>query len=256
MKAFILVALFVGVGLASPTARKQDVISRVFHGIDFSQNPLCSEPTPDPNQVPAGTWNLILHPILSLDEGSNHGGLDMSGHSGLTTDVQVNIITLTATFDVQLPDLHVLIHGHKVDGYLDLRPLTCIPSGNFSGEGTGEYIAHVGGLHVAGSATLFINLISNKVSIRLLSVSTFTFDTLCMDLGPNFTIGGSTPDWTALCANVKPEFDAEWANAAIRNAVVEKFRVGANVIVGQYTLEELIDLISKPDEPPCTTVRA
>lgn len=103
------------------------------------------------------------------------------------------------------------------------------------------------------SATLFVNIIGNRVSVRVLNVNVFTFDEICLNLGADFQIGGAPVDWADLCANFKGRFDAEWGNNQLKNQLVEKIRVTANVIVGRYTLDELIDLIGGggPTTEPC-----
>jgi hypothetical protein len=210
----------------------------------------------DPLIVPPGTFNLTLHPLFNLAEESNHGGLVVAGVSGLITDISIIIITLTLNFRVEVPSIEADATSIDVLGYVDTRPFTALPVGNYTGTTTGTTsgIARVRNLRVEGSATLFVNIIGNRVSVRVLTVGVFSFDEICLNLGANFQIGGNPVDWTDFCANFKGRFDAEWGNTQLKNQLVEKIRVAANVIVGRYTLDELIDLIGGGDGPtsaPC-----
>jgi hypothetical protein len=236
MKAILVALAMFGLAVAVP-----------MQNVQFSGHPFqCTE---DPQIVPAGPMNISLHPIIAMNEGSHHQGLVAAGLSRLETDINIIIITLTATFKVTAPDIDVDITEGVADGYMDTRPFTCIPVGNYTG--TGNAMIRVRNLRVEGSATLFINLIGNRVNVRLLNINVASWSDLCLNFGPGFTIGGSPVDWDDLCANLKTRFDAEFANTALKNQLVERIRVAANVIVGQYTLEELLDLINQPGPDPC-----
>lgn len=174
---------------------------------------------------------------------------------------------------------------YMVNGYLDARPFSqvCLPSGNFSG--SDRVVASAENAELKGAATLFINLISNKLSVRILTVETLTFSAVSVDLGQGYQIAGAPVDWADWTANFKTCFDNEFpANKA---EIVEKVRIAANEVIGvsltisykishqlsdyqfficllisllnykfkfvqQYTLEEFLDLIGGGgDEEPC-----
>lgn len=174
--------------------------------------------------------NNIREKAILIILSSSRSGMDLAGHSGLVAEVNIIIITLTATFEVDLPSLDVAIVDADVSGYVDTRPFTSLPVGNYTG--TGAALVKIENLRVTGSATLFINIIGNKVNIRILNVDVFSFSTLCLDFGPDFLIGGVNPDWVDFCANFKTRFDTEWANNNLKNALVEKIRAAGNNIVG------------------------
>lgn len=153
----------------------------------------------------------------------------ITGHSTIVADVQIIIITLRANFDVHIPDVKFDVTTFDTTGYIDFRPMTCIPAGNLTGSDNG--MAHIVDLRVVGGANLFINLIGNKVSIRDLDLNTIVFASITVDFG-SATIGGQTIDWATYSAGLKPAFDAEFANSAIKNPTVEKIRLAANSIVG------------------------
>jgi len=232
-------ALVLLVALGVATALPRPEFARYLRGPGIRQD---CEPTPDPNILPPNNVNLSLTPVLEIFEGSSHEGAVLTGASGITTDIQIILITLTLHIELTIPSLDIEATGAQATGYLDGRPLTCLPSGNFSAVGD-DGKAHISNLYVDARATLFINLITNKVNIRLLTVNSFRFDDICLDLGPNFRIAGEAVDFVDFCENFKSRFDVEYANAAIRDPVIEKIRGAANNIVGKFTIDELIDLI-------------
>jgi len=179
-------------------------------------------------------------------------GLVAAGLSGLVADIAIIIITLRLNFKVELPSVDLVITEGAATGFMDTRPFTALPVGNFtSSANPGNGMVRVRNLQIEGGANLFINLIGNKVQIRVLEVAVFSFGDLCLDMGPNFTIGGSPVDWVDFCANFKSRFEVEYANMQLRNALIEKVRVAGNILVGEYTLDELIDLIGGGDGEPC-----
>jgi hypothetical protein len=209
----------------------------------------CPEPTPDPRDLVPDTLNLTLPPLFELFVGNNHQGGDMAGHSGATIDIGIIIITLALTFNVHVPNLQANIKTISgPGGYIDGRPFTCIPSGNFTTTGA-DAMVRLDNLRVRGNAQLFINIIGNRVNIRTLNVIEFSFNDICFDLG-NTPIGGSPVDWTDFCANFKSRFTTEWNNVPLREQMIEHIRVTGNNFVDDFTLAELIDLITpNPDCP-------
>jgi hypothetical protein len=192
--------------------------------------------------APEGALNVTLHPILEIFQGGSHGPLTVVGLSTLKYVIDINAITLTATFDVTLGSVD-LASTYEAEGWIDARPFrqVTLPSGNFTGSGPATLKAT--NVALKGSATLFINLIGNKVSVRVLNVDTLTFDSLAADLGTGYTIAGGPVDWAAWSATVKDNFRQDF-DGALHNEIIEKVRTAANVVVGQFTLQELIDLIN------------
>jgi len=233
--AFVLALL--GTAMAIPM---QDVYN--FHYPDQSGV------LEDPKVLLPDTMNLTLPPSFELFEGNHHLGGDMAGHSGATVDIGIIIITLALTFNVHVPtlDAHV-ISVNGPGGYTDFTPFTSIPSGNFTTTGA-DAIIRIRNLRLRGNAQLFINIIGNKVNVRTLNVIEFSFDEFCLDMG-NMPIGGNIVDWADFCANFKARFTAQWLNSTLRTQFVERLRVTANGFVDDYTLEELIDLITPKPEP-------
>jgi hypothetical protein len=251
-KVLLASVLLVAVALASPAGKKGDIISRTFYGFGFHTN-ACSEPTPDPNHIVAGFFNISILPLIELSVGSKHGGMDMAGHSGLVTEVEFNLITLTANVNLQLPSLDIALTLLHMFGSIDVTPFTCLPSGPFNSPGTEDGTAHVKDLQITASATVFVNLITGKVSLSRLTVSVFVFNEVCFNLGPSFTVAENPLDYDDLCANLKARFDVEWADSNKKNQLVENVRVAANLFLKEYSLQDFIDLITGPTNPPCTT---
>jgi hypothetical protein len=159
--------------------------------------------------------------------------------------VTINAILLNATFHVHLGLLD-LTTDYDCEGWLDARPFRheTVPSGNFSGFGPARVTAT--NVILSGSAKLFVNLIGNKVSVRKIIVTELTFDSLTVNLGVDFVIGGSHVDWEEWNENFKGNFREDF-DGPHHEGILERIRATANVIVGRYTLGELIDLIGDGD---------
>lgn len=154
--------------------------------------------------------------------------MKVEGLSTLHYKVDINAILLTATFDVTIAKVSGTA-TYKADGYIDARPFSqgTIPSGNFTGSGAGAVSATNVKLH--GSASLWVNVIGNKVTITILNLSTISFDSISVDLGSDFIIAGSPVDWAALSAGLKANFDREFA--ANKQEIQRRIRLAANRIV-------------------------
>lgn len=173
----------------------------------------------------------------------------INGLSTFQYEYTINLIQLTAEFTITLTTFD-LTSTYTAEGYVDARPLSqsCIPSGNFTG--TGPVAITAAGLVVSGSATIFVNLITDRISIRLLSIPNLVFDSLTADLGPEFIIGGAPVDWAQFSSNIKSCVDTEFP--ANRDDVVEKFRLAINELIADFTLQDFLDLIGGGDStcPP------
>jgi hypothetical protein len=204
-----------------------------------AEGPAC--PPEDPLDRPEeGPLNITFHPIAQIDQGGMRQEVMVTGLSTFGYTYDINLIQLTATFSIRVANID-LSSGYTATGYLDARPFTqaCIPSGNFTGSGTALVTA--AGVMASGSATLFVNLISDKVSIRLLAVDSFSFTSLTVNLGEEYMIGGSPVDWAAFNAGLKACVDTQFA--ANNAEVVEKIRVGVNEKIGVLSLQEFLDLL-------------
>lgn len=79
-----------------------------------------------------------------------------------------------------------------------------------------------------GSATLLVNLISNRLTIRLLSIPTFSFSSVSANLA-GLTVGGELINWATWNANIKHNFDQDLEQ--FRAQIVEKVRESANEVM-------------------------
>jgi len=232
-KVALLLFAVLGASIATPL---KDVYSYRY------PSPQQEEPEEDPKPLEPDTFNLTLNPLLDIPEGSNHMGGMLSGHTQNTIDIGIIIITLALTFNIHIPHMTVELRGMADgSGYVDLRPLTSAPSGNFTFGGQDAH-GDIQNLRVRGNAQLFINIIGNRVAVRTLNLIEFTFADICLDMG-DMTIGEGQVDWTDFCANFAARFRADWGNGAIKDGFTEHFRVTLNNFVGQYTLDELIGLL-------------
>jgi len=241
MKVLFVTALLVA-GAFARSAVQQETIQ--------AEGPRC--PIDDPLNSPGpGNLNVTLDPLAKIDEGSTRGNIIAVGLSTLAYKVDINALLLTASFELSISTVNATADSYSATGYLDARPIReeTIPSGNFTGSGAGR----VGGTNgkVSGSASLFINIIGNKVTVSRLVLNTVSFDSINIDLGASFRIGGKAVDWAQLSANLKANFDQDFN--ANKNAITDKVRLAANNIISQYTLLELIDLIGDGggDQEPC-----
>jgi hypothetical protein len=244
MKIIILTLCLVAGAFAGPAVQQQEV---------FAEGPACPIEDPLERDGPLPI-NVTVHPLAQLLEGSQITNLVANGLSSLTYNININVLLLTATFEVTIPHTH----GHgtfTAEGYLDARPFRpeTIPSGNFTGSGLGQISAD--DLHIKGRASLFINIIGNKVSVNNLNLEDISFRAITVDLGDNVTIGGEKIDFEELNRNLKANFDKDLADN--KAAITEKIRQAANGIVGKYTLAELIALLpgggGGGGEEPCET---
>jgi len=212
-----------------------------------AEGPAC--PPEDPLiRVEAGPLNISFHPIAQIDEGGVRSDVNVVGLSTFGYTYEINLIALTATFSIRVANIN-LRSEYIATGYLDARPFTqsCIPSGNFTGAGTALVTA--GGVAAAGSATLFVNLATGTVSIRLLAVDSFSFTSLTVDLGEEYMIDGSPIDWPTFNAGLKACVDTQFA--ANNAEIVEKIRVGVNLKISVLTLEEFLELIGGGGDGEC-----
>jgi len=219
----------------------------------FAEGPAC--PIADPLNSPGpSAINVTLHPLFQLLEGCERGDLVATGLSTLHYNIDINALLLTASFEVTITQVGLDTTYTNAEGYVDARPLgsDTVPAGNFTGSGTAKLTAS--GVHAKGRGSLWINIIGNKVTLNSLTLEIVNFDTLTLDLGATLTIGGSPVDWATWSQNIKANFDRDFA--ANKNEVVDKVRLAANNIIGQYTLAELIELIGGGGgggEEPCET---
>jgi len=202
-------------------------------------------PVEDPAFLPAGPLNISLHPIFELFIGGTHGELNATGVSLVEANVDINAIALQLTLEISIPSIEVHT-TYSSEGWIDARPLrqVTVPSGNFTG--SGPVYVYATNIKVEADATLFINIIGNKVSIRILDIKTIQFGEVKVNLG-TFVIAGETINWDTWSSGFVNNFNADWA--AEKEAATEKIRAAANNVIGELTLQDLIDIITRPDEP-------
>lgn len=167
--------------------------------------------------------------------------------SSIARTCLLNAITLTMSFHTVVPSI-LLTTEFDISGYVDLRPLEFLPSGNFTGAGFAEI--SVTNLEYTINGTFFVNIIGNRVSMRILSVESVSFDNFYIDLGPEFVIAGTPADWVELNANSKTRFDQEWPIHRVQ--FTEKIRIGINELLYPYTLEEMIEFMFGDYCPFCS----
>lgn len=174
----------------------------------------------------------------------------MTGFSTMDWQCDVTVITLSATLRLRVPHFYLETMYSGMNGYLDFRPFTqaCLPSGNFTGEGAAYF--EVTDLYSNMRVQLYVNLITNVVSIRTLTIEGLTFDSIFIHLGPEFVIGGSTVDWDAFNENFPTCFATQLATH--KGQLQEKVMVSLNGIITQFTLQEFFDLVSSGDCPICS----
>ena len=205
----------------------------------FAEGPAC--PIEDPLTRPGGEFNVTLDPIVVINEGGVRGELNVIGLTSLHYVYDINVITLNVDLELTLGNLDLTMLDVDCSGWIDASPLTSavFPSGDFVGKGTAKLVASEVSLKL--TATLFPNLITNKLSIRLLGVSELVFGSLSVDLGAGFLVDETPVDWAAWSAGIKDAWDTEFA--ANHDVMVEKARNAANNVIGNYTLDELLELI-------------
>ncbi|OXA54513.1 uncharacterized protein LOC110850360 [Folsomia candida] len=201
----------------------------------------------DPVLIPPGPLNVTFNPILKLDEWSRIEELLVVGMSSIARTCLLNAITLTMSFHTVVPSI-LLTTEFDISGYVDLRPLEFLPSGNFTGEGFAEI--SLSNLEYTINGTLFINIIGNRPMIRTLSVASVSFTNFYIDLGPDFLIAGTPVDWVELSANSKTRFDQEWPMHRVQ--FTEKIRTGINELLVPYTLDDLIEFLFGENCPFCS----
>jgi len=234
MKVLVILALF-GCAVALPRSTKE-------------VGPPC--PLEDPLHRPEqGPLNITLDPIAAIFEGGIRSEVHVEGLMTFNYEFTINMVTLVVPFTVNLANLD-LTSAYTAEGYLDVRPFSegCIPSGNFTGTGTAVVTAST--LLVQGTATLFINLINNRISIRTLVLPVISFAAANINLGSGYAIDGAPIDWDAFNANFKSCFETELA--ANRPAVVEKIRITVNFRIAHLSLDELLDQLLNPPPEGCT----
>jgi len=220
----------------------------------LGEGPSC--PIDDPLQVEAGNINITLGEldgdtlILHIKKGSKHGGAVATGLSGLSYEYKLNLITLTITAKAKIPN-EVCIKGdsYSADGSADVTPFSksIFPSGDF--KGTGKFQACASNFAVEGSARIFVNLITGKISLSKLELKHFSFDKVSVNL-EGFTADGTTIDWADWSENFKTRFDSEFAQ--VGDQFIERVRKTANFHLKELTLQDLIDIIEGGDKPePC-----
>jgi hypothetical protein len=226
MRQVLILLSVLGLCLANP----------VFEPLE--EGPAC--PIADPLDVPAGGINVTLPPFLVIDEGSVHSGGIATGLSTLYYKYTINLLTLKIDFEVTIDTACISGDQYSATGVIDAAPFRqeTIPSGPLTG--SGSYQACVADFHIIGDATLLVNLITNRLTIRILNIPTFIFSSLSANIA-GLNVGGELINWTQWNANIKQNFDQDLANH--RTAIVEKVRLSINEEMRKYTLAEFLDLI-------------
>jgi len=209
-------------------------------------------PTPDPAELPAGPINITVSDtvidVVRIEVGSVHAGAVAEGHSSVVAEIGYNALTQVISFKVTIPAIQISAVGVDAWGVINsgpFRPVT-IPNGPF--EAKGPLFASATDVHIEGTVGILVNLITNRVSCRFVTVATFTFGEVTVrDL--DFTSSGQKVDWAAWNAVFKANFNADWA--AGRTEIQNRIRVPVNLELQKYTLAELLNLILPKPPTPC-----
>jgi len=204
----------------------------------LEEGPAC--PIADPLIVEPGTIELSLPPMVVIDEGSWQNGGIATGLSTLYYKYTINILTLRIDFEVTIDRAAISGSEYTATGVIDARPFRqeTIPSGPFTGRGS--YEAAVTVFRIEGHAILLVNLITNRLTIRVLQVRDFSFATISANI-QGLTVAGEQVNWATWNANIKANFEADWATHNL--AIVEQVRLSVNEEMKKYTLAEFLELI-------------
>jgi len=171
----------------------------------------------------------IFTGIVTLVGGTATGG------SGLVDDVAVNLLTLKLTISIDLPA------GRLTGAYTIAGEAIGEDGVHHVVQGAGEIDASIAGFKLDATATLAVNLISNRASIKNLDTQALEFASVQLS-ATGATVDNEPVDWEAVTADAKAEFDRIYA--ANKTTILQKITDAINEVLGQYTLAELIDLIN------------
>lgn len=148
--------------------------------------------------------------------------LKIEGLSTLHYKIDQVGLLLAYYFNMSVANVIGTAGDYFAAGYIDAHPFSqeTIPSGNFTGSGAGTFSAT--NIKLNGFVNFFVAVIDNKVSLYSLRLDVASFDSLNVDLGPDFIIAGSPVDWNALSAAIKDNFDREFAGN--KEEIVERIR--------------------------------
>jgi hypothetical protein len=213
-----------------------------------AEGPKC--PPNETTIIEGRPFNISLPPVIEIFPNALRSDIVIVGLNTLWTNISVNLLTTTVDFHIKLPSVDLKCDDYsEVVGWIDATPLSeaTLPSGNFTGKGAASLKA--AGVELKARAVLFVNLISNKITCRELTVENLVFTSLSADLGQDYLIGpvgaGKPIDWAAWSRDVKANFEKDWATS--QAAIVEKVRLGANNILEDMTLQDLIGVIDPDD---------
>jgi hypothetical protein len=198
--------------------------------------------TPDPWEFEQNPINITMNPFLQILEGSLQYGGVVYGLSGFAVVFTYNAILQQFGFDLTLPSFQTIGDSYWANGYVDVTPFRheTFPSGAFQGNGT--YQAGIRDVRIKGHANILINLITNKINVRSVEVSTLDFNSLFVELG-NFTVDSSdgpwVVDWNYWNVMFYSNFYSDWNTPSIKNETLTKYATMWNSYLDQFTLEEV-----------------
>jgi len=236
MKVILITLLLVGTAFSAVVQQTR------------GSGPAC--PIDDPLEIEAGNINTTaITPIFELDVGSYQNGAVATGLTTLYYEYTINLLTLSLTFNA---GLSASIKGdeYSATGFIDASPFSAnvVPSGPLAGAGSFE--GSIAGGVAEGSATVFVNLITGKVTLSKLAITKLVFDSISANIG-GLEIDGVAIDFAAWNASIKENFDTEFA--AVGADFVERVRTQViNVLLKEYSLADFLDLIGEGSTPaPC-----
>jgi len=186
----------------------------------------------DPLNLNDTTLNLdasIFRGVVSLV-----GGI-VTGGSNLVDDIAVNLLTLKLTITLDLST------GRIVGAYTIAGEAVGQDGVSHVVSGTGGVDATINGFKLTATGTLRVNIITNKASIVNLDTQRLSFDSVALG-ATGALVDGIPVDWDAVNADAKNEFDRVYAEK--KDEILDEIEAAVNEILGEYTLAELIDLIT------------
>jgi len=162
------------------------------------------------------------------------GGI-VTGGSNLVDDIAVNLLTLKLTITLDLTT------GRIVGAYTVAGEAVGQDGVHHTVSGTGGLDATINNFQLTATGTLRVNIITNRASIVNLDTQRLSFESV--NLGATGALVDGVPvDWEAVNADAKNEFDTIYAEK--KDEILGEVQGAVNEVLGEYTLAELIDLIT------------
>lgn len=207
---------------------KRQIMSNVYSRLSRGS---VIPPFDDPHKLNDTTLNFnneLLVGTVSLVNGV------ANGLSTLVDDIGVNLITLKITVDV------TLTRAQLTGQYTAAGEANLPSSGLHLVQGAGDLDASIEGLVLHATATLGVNLITNRASVKNLAVDLSFTGVHAVATGAN--VDGAPVDWEAVNQDAMTVWADIWLN--YQSTIEDEAEKAINEVLHAYTLAELIDLIT------------